>query len=83
MTGVQTCALPIYKSQGSEFEKVLIILPQNEEIEILTKELLYTAITRAKNKVIIQATKENIINISNRTILRNSGISHKFYKHNI
>jgi exodeoxyribonuclease V alpha subunit len=45
-------ALSIHKSQGSEFEEVLICLPEVYN-EILNRELLYTAITRAKKKVSI------------------------------
>lgn len=43
-------AMTIHKSQGSEFEEVLIALP-GEINPILTKELLYTALTRAKKTV--------------------------------
>ncbi|MDD1642989.1 MAG: exodeoxyribonuclease V subunit alpha, partial [Methylococcaceae bacterium] len=43
-------AMTIHKSQGSEFEEVLIILPEAIN-PVLTKELLYTAITRAKKTV--------------------------------
>lgn len=43
-------AMTIHKSQGSEFEEVLIALPA-EINPVLTKELLYTAITRAKKTV--------------------------------
>lgn len=44
-------AMTIHKSQGSEFDEVLLILPDNEESPILGRELLYTGITRAKRKV--------------------------------
>ncbi|MDB2705304.1 exodeoxyribonuclease V subunit alpha [Pseudomonadota bacterium] len=47
-------AITIHKSQGSEFEQVCIVLPQ-EDTAILNRELLYTAITRAKNKVMLLA----------------------------
>ena len=40
--------MTIHKSQGSEFDEVLLILPENEDIQILGRELLYTGITRAK-----------------------------------
>ena len=42
----------IHKSQGSEFDTVFVILPQNPNI-LLERSLLYTAITRAKKKVVI------------------------------
>jgi len=40
-------AMTVHKSQGSEFERVLLILPDVES-PALTRELIYTAITRAK-----------------------------------
>jgi exodeoxyribonuclease V alpha subunit len=43
-------AMTIHKSQGSEFDEVLIVLPEAIN-PVLTKELLYTAITRAKKTV--------------------------------
>jgi exodeoxyribonuclease V alpha subunit len=52
-------AMTIHKSQGSEYEKVLVLLPTNADLPLLTKELLYTAITRAKEKVLLQASKGN------------------------
>jgi len=45
-------AITIHKSQGSEFDNVCIMLAE-EESPLLTKELLYTAITRAKNQVML------------------------------
>jgi exodeoxyribonuclease V alpha subunit len=42
-------ALTVHKSQGSEFEHTLLVLP-NDDVKVLTKELYYTAITRAKSK---------------------------------
>ena len=43
-------AITIHKSQGSEFEHVCVVLPQ-EDTAILNRELLYTGITRAKKQV--------------------------------
>lgn len=67
-------AMTIHKSQGSEFEKVLIVLPKQEDIKILTRELLYTAVTRAKEKVIIQGSKKTILKAAERKVRRASGI---------
>jgi exodeoxyribonuclease V alpha subunit len=39
-------ALTVHKSQGAEFEKVLTVLPESRRV--LTRELLYTAVTRAR-----------------------------------
>lgn len=46
-------AITIHKSQGSEYDHVLITLPDDLELEILTNSLLYTAISRAKKSVTI------------------------------
>ena len=43
-------AMTIHKSQGSEFGAVLLILP-TEETPILTRELIYTGLTRARDRV--------------------------------
>lgn len=42
--------MTVHKSQGSEFDKVLLLLPDRES-PVLTRELIYTGITRAKSKV--------------------------------
>ena len=49
-------AMTIHKSQGSEFEEVCVCLPENRQT-ILTKELLYTAITRAKQRIKLVTTE--------------------------
>ena len=49
-------AMTIHKSQGSEFNEILIALPPTMN-PVLSKELLYTAITRAREKVIMMADK--------------------------
>lgn len=50
-------AITIHKSQGSEFDNVVIIIGNNNE-EFLTKELVYTGITRAKKGLLFLTTKE-------------------------
>ncbi len=47
MADVETAfAMTVHKSQGSEFEHVLLVLP-DEDVPVLTRELVYTGITRA------------------------------------
>ena len=48
-------AMTIHKSQGSEFETVHLLLPQAES-QVLTRELLYTAVTRARKRLHVCAT---------------------------
>jgi exodeoxyribonuclease V alpha subunit len=50
-------AVTVHKSQGSEYESVVLILPE-VFIPLCSKELLYTAITRAKKRVLILGSKE-------------------------
>jgi len=52
-----TWAMTIHKSQGSEFNQVTLVLP-HEVMPLLTKQLVYTGITRAKKRVSIIATDE-------------------------
>ena len=55
-----TWAMTIHKSQGSEFNQVVLILPQ-EEMPLLTRQLIYTGITRAKESVSIVASEEVLV----------------------
>jgi len=67
-------AMTIHKSQGSEFDKVLIVLPEGTDNPLLTKELLYTGVTRARNEVIIQGSGDTILHAAAVTVKRDSGI---------
>ena len=66
-------AMTVHKSQGSEFENVLFVLP-NQDYPVLTRELLYTGITRAKNHISIWGGEEIIKATILRKIFRNSGL---------
>jgi exodeoxyribonuclease V alpha subunit len=69
-------AMTIHKSQGSEFDEVVIVLPETPN-PVLSKELLYTAISRAKKRILLAAT-ENILNITvARKLTRASGLADK------
>ncbi len=52
-------AITIHKSQGSDFKKVILILPQKGRI--LSRELMYTAMTRSKDKLIIMYEGDNLM----------------------
>jgi len=57
IVGAQTAfAMTVHKSQGSEFETVIFVLPPRD-IPLLTRELVYTAVTRAKKKVVVLGRK--------------------------
>lgn len=53
-------AMTIHKSQGSEFARVLLILPEAEDSPLLGRELLYTAVTRAKTGIHILASRATL-----------------------
>lgn len=74
---IQTAfAMTIHKSQGSEFEHVAVVLEQEAE-KLLSKELLYTAITRAKRVVSILADPESLITALMVKTVRQSGLIKK------
>jgi exodeoxyribonuclease V alpha subunit len=51
LEGVETVwAMTVHKSQGSEYDHVLMVLP-DREAPVLTRELLYTGVTRAKSRL--------------------------------
>ena len=70
-------AMTIHKSQGSEFEEVLIILPETIN-PVLTKELLYTAITRAKKTVKLVADEAVFAATVRQKVERITGLVDKF-----
>ena len=67
-------AMTIHKSQGSEYDEVIVSLPSHD-VAILTRELLYTAVTRARHRVSILATLETIERVLARRIERVSGLA--------
>jgi exodeoxyribonuclease V alpha subunit len=69
-------AMTIHKSQGSEFPHVMIVLPENIN-PLLSRELLYTAITRAKTRVDVAAIKSVFIHTVKQQVQRNSGLQAK------
>ncbi len=66
-------AMTIHKSQGSEFDQVLVLLPATDN-PVLTKELIYTGITRARKTVAIWSTPEVFTNAVLRRTRRVSGL---------
>lgn len=66
-------AMTIHRSQGSQYGTVSIVLP-GPESTLLTRELLYTAITRARTHVRIIGTEEAIRAGIGRRVLRASGL---------
>ncbi|MGB3708070.1 exodeoxyribonuclease V subunit alpha [Gordonia sp. (in: high G+C Gram-positive bacteria)] len=70
---VPVYAMTIHRSQGSQFGTVTVVLPP-PDAELLTRELLYTAITRAENEVNIIGTPEALRAAVQRRVARASGL---------
>ena len=66
-------ATTVHKSQGSEYERVLLVLPA-VPVPICTREIIYTAVTRAKQLAGIVGSKAVLEESLGRTIKRNTGV---------
>ena len=64
--------MTIHRSQGSQYHGVSVVLP-NVESPLLTRQLLYTAVTRAQQYVRIIATQEAVAAAVARRVQRASG----------
>jgi exodeoxyribonuclease V alpha subunit len=73
-----TWAMTIHKSQGSEFDEVALILP-HEVMPLLTRQLIYTGITRAKQKVDIVASEAVLVVGVKAEVVSATRISKKLY----
>ena len=67
-------ALTIHKSQGSEYNEVIVVLP-NESSRILTRELFYTGITRTKERLTIIGSEAVLRSAVSQAIRRTSGLA--------
>ena len=66
-------AMTVHKSQGSQFDRVAVVLPDPAS-PILTRELLYTAVTRARRHLILAGTEAAVRAAVTRPIARASGL---------
>ena len=74
LAAVQTVyAMTIHRSQGSQYRTVSVVLPPEESV-LLTRELLYTAITRAQETVRLLGTEASVRAGVGRQVLRASGL---------
>lgn len=72
-------AMTIHKSQGSEFDHVAITF-DNSHARLLSKELIYTAVTRAKKQVTIYSTKQAFERAVKTPTERHTGLALQFSK---
>jgi exodeoxyribonuclease V alpha subunit len=67
-------AITVHKSQGSEYAHVAIVLPTSET-PLLSRELLYTAVTRSSRSVLLIGPRSMIESCVLRSVERSSGIA--------
>ena len=66
-------AMTIHKAQGSQFDQVVVVLPEPGS-RALTRELLYTAVTRARTSLTLIASEASVAAAVSRPIARASGL---------
>ncbi len=67
-------AMTVHKSQGSEFDEILLQLP-DRDAPLLSRELLYTAITRSRKRFLLGGPMEIFRTAVKRKLARNSGLA--------
>ena len=67
-------AITVHKSQGSEYNEVLFIIPESTPEKMISKEIIYTGITRAKDLIVLYSTDEKLKKGTMEKIERESGI---------
>ena len=71
-------AMTVHKSQGSQFHTVAFVVPAADS-RLLTRELLYTAVTRAQERLVLVGAEEPIRAAVTRPISRASGLRHALW----
>ncbi|MGH2844362.1 MAG: ATP-binding domain-containing protein, partial [Solirubrobacteraceae bacterium] len=72
-------AMTVHKAQGSEFDRVAVVLPRPTS-RILTRELLYTAVTRARRQLLLAGTEESVRAAVDRPVARSSGLTDRLWR---
>jgi len=71
-------AMTVHKSQGSQFDTAAVLLPEPTS-HVLTRELLYTAVTRARRELILVGTEQAIRAAVARPVARASGLGARLW----
>jgi exodeoxyribonuclease V alpha subunit len=73
-------AMTVHRAQGSEFDVVVVLLPSASS-RVLTRELLYTAVTRARRGLFLVGTEGSVRAAVSRPIARASGLTARLWGH--
>lgn len=71
-------AMTIHKAQGSQFDHAVVVLPDRDS-EVVTRELVYTGVTRAKQQVTIVATEDRLLEAVARPVRRATGLRERLW----
>jgi exodeoxyribonuclease V alpha subunit len=71
-------AMTVHKSQGSQFATAAVLLPEPTS-HVLTRELLYTAVTRAQERLIVAGTEAAIRAAVSRPVARATGLGQRLW----
>lgn len=69
-------AMTVHKAQGSEYERVAILLP-DEDLPLLSRELLYTGITRCRRGVVLVGDAARVAYAASHPVTRFSGLAER------
>jgi exodeoxyribonuclease V alpha subunit len=69
-------AMTVHKAQGTEFDQVALVLP-DADLPLLTRELVYTAVTRARRSVLLVGSEDLLARAVSRTMQRHSGVTER------
>jgi exodeoxyribonuclease V alpha subunit len=68
-------ATTVHKAQGGEHDRVALLLPETDSPRLLTREIVYTAITRARRSVLLVGSPELLARAAARRVERSTGIA--------
>jgi exodeoxyribonuclease V alpha subunit len=71
-------ALTIHRTQGSEYDEILLIIPPTRDSKILSRELLYTGLSRARTKATLWCDEAGLRDTVATTVRRASGLPELF-----
>ncbi len=74
-------ATTVHKAQGSEHDQVALVLPETDSPRLLTREIVYTAITRARRSVLVVGSPELLARAAARRVERSTGVGERMAEH--
>jgi exodeoxyribonuclease V alpha subunit len=70
-------ATTVHKAQGGEHDAIALLLPETDSPRLLTREIVYTAITRARRAVLLVGSPELLARAAARRVERSTGIAER------